>query len=809
MPLLTRMTFAGRSFVILLLVTVASNAFGTDQQPPEFAPAGLAFVQKHCIACHGGDDPAAEMSLIAFRDSESIVKQRKVWDAVLRVINAGEMPPDDQPQPSQAESEAFVQLIRGVFDHADRNAKPDPGRVTMRRLNRTEYRNTIRDLIGIDFDPTADFPSDDIGYGFDNIGDVLSVSPVLMERYLAAAESIMDRAIASKPPAVIKRHLASTYTEPASSDSGSLIVNGYRPMRSSGERPIDVGPVNTSYKWADDGDYQFRTKVFKETANDEPLQVSILVSGQDLSDSSSDDQLDKLAGNVPRPAKILKTFEVTATEAGKAEVLEVDVPAMKGRERMLVAIAKVSSPDQPQATLWIEHLSLDGPMDTRPASQRKLLAVDEARPAVEQTPDVLGRFLRRAFRRPPQSDEIDRLANLVTAAMASGESWESGLQMAMQAVLCSPKFLFRVELDSNPGDNAARPLDDFQLASRLSYFIWNTMPDDELLGIAARGELLANLDDQVKRLLADERSVSFVDSFAMQWLQLRRIDSIAPDSARFPSFDPALRAAMVRETEMLFGAIVQEDRSILDLIAADFTYLNEPLAKHYRIADTLGNLQDEPKTRPGGEKIKGEGFVRVSLGDSIRGGLLTQASLLTVTSNPTRTSPVKRGRWVLEQLLGAPPPPPPPNVPELEEEGTGKTAGSFRERLEEHRKNPACANCHAKMDPIGFALENFDAIGAYRTHDGEYEIDASGEFGDGTKVNGPKELRKLILDRSDDFTRCLVEKMLTYALGRGIEYYDRPVVERIVREMPASDHKFSALVTKIVKSEAFLQRRGL
>ncbi len=808
MPQLTRMTFATRSFVILVLATIASDVIATEQQPPDFAAAGFAFVQKHCVSCHGGDDPAAEMSLQAFRDSESIVKQRKVWDAVLRALNAGEMPPDDQPQPGEEEVDAFVQLIRGVFDHADRNAKPDPGRVTMRRLNRSEYRSTIRDLIGIDFDPTADFPSDDIGYGFDNIGDVLSISPVLMERYLAAAESIMDRAIVPKPPAVIKRHLGSTYTEPASGESASLIVNGYRPMRTSGERPIDVGPVNTTYKWADDGDYKFRTKVFKETTNDQPLKVTILVSGKDLSDSSSTEELDKISGGVPRPAKILKTFEVTATEAGKAEVLEVDVPAMKGRERMLVAIDKVS-PDQPQATLWIEHLALDGPIDTRPASQRKLLAMDDSRSAVEQTEDVLRRFLRRAFRRPAQPDEVDRLAKLVAGAMASGESWESSMQMAMQAVLCSPKFLFRVELDSNPSDIAARPLDDFQFASRLSYFIWNTMPDDELLDLAERGELTAKLDEQVKRMLADERSVAFVDSFAMQWLQLRRIDSIAPDAARFPSFGPALRSAMVRETEMLFGSVVKEDRNILDLIAADFTYLNEPLAKHYGIADTLGNLQGEPESRPGGEKIKGETFVRVSLGDSVRGGLLTQASLLTVTSNPTRTSPVKRGRWVLEQLLGAPPPPPPPNVPELEEEGAGKTAGSLRERLEEHRKNPACANCHAKMDPIGFALENFDAIGAFRTRDGEFEIDASGEFGDGTKVNGPKELRSLILDRKDDFTRCLVEKMLTYAVGRGIEYYDRPVVERIVREMPASDYKFSALVTKIVKSEAFLQRRGL
>lgn len=811
MPKLTRMTFASRCFFLLLISLTASHSVLAADAPPEpapdFAAGGIAFLKTHCIACHGGDDPAAELSLVPFDSAEVIVKSRKAWDAVLRVIDNGEMPPADRPQPSPADVDAFTGLIREIFNHADRNAKPDPGRVTMRRLNRTEYRNTIRDLVGVDFDPTADFPSDDIGYGFDNIGDVLSISPVLMERYLAAADSIMSRAIVPNPPAVIKRHLGSTYTEPASSESGGLVVNGYRPMRSSGERPIDVGPVNTSYKWDSEGDYKFRTKVYKESEGDKPLRVTILVSGKELADRSPDEQLDQLLGNVPRPAKILKTFEVTATEAAKAEVLEVDVPAIAGRERMLVAIDKVTG-DQPPTTLWIEHLALDGPLDTRPASQRRLLAVDPTRPATEQTADVLGRFLRRAFRRDPLPEEVERLSKLVADMMAGGESWESGMQVAMQAVLCSPKFLFRVELDSNPSDPTPRPLDDFQLASRLSYFIWNTMPDDELLDVAGRGELVAQLDQQVKRMLADKRAAALVDSFAMQWLQLRRIESIAPDMARFPSFNAKLRDAMVRETELLFEAVVNEDRSILDLIGADFTHLNEPLARHYGIVDTEGNLQGQAVVRPGGQAIKGDEFVRVSLGDSPRGGLLGQASLLTVTSNPTRTSPVKRGRWVLEQLLGAPPPPAPPNVPELEEEGEAAAGGSLRERMEQHRKNPACANCHAKMDPIGFALENFDAIGAYRTKDGEHEIDASGEFADGTKVDGPKELRSLILQRRDDFTRCLVEKMLTYAIGRGIEYYDRPVVERIVREMPEGDYKFSQLVTKIVKSEAFLQRRG-
>lgn len=788
MPRLFRPAILGLAAIGL----VASAAFA-DDVAPDFSEPGVAFVNQFCVACHSGADPMAELSLDAFPDSGSLVKQRKLWEGVVRVVTSGEMPPEGEPQPSVGQAEAFAELVKSIFDHADRSATPDPGRVTMRRLNRVEYRNTIRDLVGVDFDPTEDFPSDDIGHGFDNIGDVLSLSPVLMERYLAASEGIMNRAILASPPEVIRRNLASTYTEPASGESGGLVVNGFRPMRTGGDSPIAVGPIQTVYKWEDEGAYRFRTRVYKETVDGSPLRVTVLVSGEGLGDASADSELDGLLGTIPRPAKVLKTFEITASTADTAEVIEVDVPAIAGRDRMLVGIDR-GGDGKPDATLWVEYLALDGPLDTRPASQRRLLAIDPSRPAVEQTPEVLGRFVRRAFRRPVQADEVDRLVSLVNDAISAGESWESAMQLAMQAVLCSPKFLFRMELDSAPTDPIPRMIDDFQLASRLSYFVWNSMPDDELLDLAERGELRNQLDAQVRRLLADDRADSLVQNFAMQWLQLRRIASIAPDASQFPSFSAELRSAMVRETELFFGSVIDEDRSVLDLIAADYTFVNPVLAKHYGIE---------------GVAADGGGFVRVAVGDSKRGGLITQASLLTVTSNPTRTSPVKRGRWVLEQLFNAPPPPPPPNVPELEEQAGGASGGTLRERMEEHRRNPACANCHAKMDPIGFALENFDAIGAFRTHDGESEIDASGEFGDGTKIDGPNDLKALILERKEDFVRCLSEKMLTYAIGRGIEYYDRPVIERIVRNLPAEDYKFSALVTEIVKSDAFSQRRGL
>lgn len=777
-----------------------------EDAAPEFGKAGRTFLETYCLKCHQGDEPKAGLLLDGFRDATSLVRERKTWDVVLGRIATGEMPPKGQRKPPVAEAVAFSDLVKAVFDHHDRHAKPDPGRVTMRRLNRVEYRNTIRDLVDVDFDPTTDFPSDDIGHGFDNIGDVLTLSPFLMERYLAAAEQIMAKAIMPTPPPVIKRHLNSIYTEPASAESGKLVVNGFRPMKTDGTQFIELGPINTPYKWDPDGDYVFRTRVYAETRNGKPLKVSILVHGDGLPNPSSDGELDKLLGNPKRPARILKTFQVKASTPDEAEVLEVSVPAMPNRHRMQIAIDRPAE-GQPHATLWVQYLALDGPLDPRPKSHRVLLASDQ-QSQPERTREVMARFLRRAFRRPVEPEELARSVGLVEQAVGEGEKWEAAIQFAMTAALCSPKFLFRVELDGNPQSPQVRDLDEFQLASRLSYFIWSSMPDDVLLDLAERKQLTANLDAQVQRMLADPRSTALIQNFAMQWLQLQRIDFISPDGKLFPTFDVRLRQSMVRETELFLESVLREDRSILDLLDADYTFLNGPLAAHYGIKDTNGSLAGKKPT-PGGRPIRGEQFVRVSLQDRRRGGLLTQASVLTVTSNPTRTSPVKRGRWVLEQIMGAPPPPPPGNVPELSEEQEDVSAASLRERLEVHRRNPACANCHAKMDPIGFSLENFDAVGAWRTQDGKFEIDATGEFTDGTKFVGPAELKSFVMDRKEQFVRCLTEKMLIYAIGRGLEFYDRPTVEQIVNSLPEADYKFSALVMQIAKSRAFRQRRGL
>jgi hypothetical protein len=801
-----------RAFRLVLGSLIVCLFFGGDWKsaragdpPADYKTLGKEFVEKYCSKCHSQDDPQAELVLTRFSDSDSILRERKIWMNVIKQVQSGSMPPKEQPSPATSESEKFVEHIKAIFDHADRNAKPAAGRVTMRRLNRFEYKNTIRDLIGVDFDPTSDFPSDDIGYGFDNIGDVLSLPPVLMERYLDAAEGILARAITPDPPAVPKRHLSSQYTEPASADvAAKLIEAGYRRLDTSAKEGIETGPINTLYQWEASGEYTFRTKLYGVSSDGQSVQGVILLYGNDLPNPSSDSELEAISGNFPKPAKILKTFEVTAKAADQAQVIEVSIPPMANRQRVMVG--QLKKPEGQSAKLYVEHLALDGPLDTRPESHRQLLAVASGKAVAEQTREALGRFMRRAYRRSIATEELEKLAQWVDQMTAAGDKWESAMQIAMQAVLCSPKFLFRVELDDQPANTQLRKLDPFAVASRLSYFLWSSMPDDALLDSAEKGTLEQELPTHIARMLADPRSSALVQSFSTQWLQIQRLESFAVDTQMFPSFNAKLKSAMLRETELFFESILKENRSVLELIDSDYTFLNEPLAKHYGISDTVGNWIGQSASKPDGKPIQGESFQRVFLQDRNRGGLITQASVLAVTSNPTRTSPVKRGRWILEQFLGAPPPPPPPNVPELPSKAEDVSTASLRKRMEVHRQNPACANCHAKMDPIGFALENYDAVGAFRTKDGSFDIDASGEFSDGSKFAGPGDLKSIILAKREDFVRCLAEKMLTYALGRGIEYYDRPTIEKIVGAMPGQEYKIQSLIREIVLSEPFLKR---
>jgi mono/diheme cytochrome c family protein len=802
--------------VVAVLVDPTAGLRPVRAEDAVTGAAGMReFLARHCADCHGESKPEGDVTLSWPADDAGLLAQRTLWETALRRVEAGEMPPQDQPRPEAAEAASFVAGMRQRYAEADLRAPADPGRVTMRRLNRVEYRNTIRDLAGVDFDPTTDFPSDEIGHGFDTIGDVLTVSPLLMERYLDAAEAVMERAIPSTPPPVAKRRRQAQYTEPASPDVKRLLmVAGFRRMSTAGKGAIELGPINAPFEWEADGEYELRTKVYAAADSPQPVRVTLLVSGKDLPQPATQEDRDRLSGSVPRMARMLESFVVTGTSKQTANEFTVRVPPLPGRDRVLIAIEKpametIEAPentegtdseettDAPATTVFVEGLDLSGPLDSRPATQKRLLACAATGSQEDQTREVLGRFLRRAFRRRLEPGELDRHVALVDKAVKSGCDWHAGVQFAMQAALCSPKFLFHVESDDQLDAEGVQSLDEFQLASRLSFFLWSTMPDDELLDLADRGQLSENLDAQVRRMLADPRAAALVTSFAMQWLQLKRIEFISPDGELFPTFNNDLRTAMIQETELFVGGVFREDRSVLELIDADSTFVNAPLAKHYGLEDAY--------RKAGG---KGKDFHRVPTADRTRGGLLSQAGILTATSNPTRTSPVKRGRWVLEQLLGEPPPPPPPNVPELEENEGVSTTASLRERMEVHRTNAACAGCHARMDAIGFALENYDAVGAFRTNDGTFDIDSDGTFPDGTSFSGPAGLKDVMLVKKRDFCRCMTEKMMTFALGRGLEPADRPTIERVVDRLESQDYKVSALVAGIVTSDAFRQRRG-
>lgn len=683
------------------------------------------------------------------------------------------MPPKKkQPQPTPAEITAFNAAIENAFAAAEKTAKPDPGRVTIRRLNRTEYNLTVRDLVNVDFSPAEDFPADDIGHGFDNIGDVLSLSPVHLERYLAAAESIAARSIVLDPPKPPTRTTSSIFLQPG----------GYGSENST--RPVTRGTLLTQQRLTMGGEYIFRVRAGITNAPDSPpIQMALLVNDEER-----------------------KTFTVTAPTK-KWETCEVTLTLPVGEHKFSIKYLNPVTEGTTNRMLFVQQFQVIGPADTRPEFHQRIAARLVNTPDDRKLREFTPWFLTRAFRRPPTPAETDRYLKIAEAAATEAKGrWESGVQQLLKVVLCSPKFLFRVELDSLPRFPGPHPIDEYQLASRLSYFLWNSMPDDELFALAAKNQLTPNLERQVRRMLKDPRAESLTTNFAMQWLQLQRLATFAPDNKLFPNFDERLRRAMLRETQLFFGEIVREDGSLLDLVDGQFTYLNDTLARHYGISDTAGNYAGQKKTQPNGRPIPREEFVRVALPGSERGGLLTHASILTVTSNPTRTSPVKRGKWVLEQILGTPPPPPPPNVPELEQQK--QLTGTLRQRMEQHRENPACANCHQQMDALGFAFENYDAIGRFRAKTDEGPIDPSGTLPDGKSFQGPAELKAILKAKKELVVRNLAEKLLTYAVGRGLEFYDNRALNQICTQTAQADHKFSALVTAIVKSDPFRLRRG-
>ncbi len=794
-------------------------------------PAGSAEYRKtvepilsdYCVTCHGGASAKAGVSFD--RDPAALVGDRDLWLKALKMVRAGMMPPKGKDRPSAEQLAQLEAWIKGSVFHIDPK-NPDPGRVTLRRLNRTEYRNTVRDLLGVDFNADAAFPPDDTGHGFDTIGDVLSMSPLLLEKYIAAAREVVAKAVPVVPFVVAEERVPGRRFGPGGGD-GPLPLSYYKPATAS-----------HTFAAKHAGKYQLLVDL---TANE------TFVDG--VFDYNKCRLVFKADG------KPLFEHEYTR-QGGKAYHYEVDQDWAAGDHELTFEVQPLT-PDQKQVrnlTLRVVAVTVRGPMAkehwVRPANYRRFFpesvpADPAGRRATART--ILADFATRAFRRPVDDGTVDRLVKFAEDHYSrDGRTFESGVAQAMTVVLASPRFLFREE-GTLPAPPGTHPLvDEYALASRLSYFLWSTMPDEELFRLAREGKLRANLPVQVKRMLADPKSAEFVRNFVGQWLQARGVDSVQvnafavmsqdepPDPkaqerrARFrelirkenlteaekkeleearKSFQGGfrrfaryeltgdLRRAMRRETEMLFEHILRDDRSLLELIDCDYTFLNERLARFYGIDGVTGDRMRLVKLPP----------------DSPRGGVLTQATVLTVTSNPDRTSPVKRGLFILDNILGTPPPPPPPNLPALEQAET-KVKGrppTLREQLAAHRDQPLCSSCHNRMDPLGLAFEHFNALGRWRETERGQPIESTGELITGEKFSSVKELKKvLVTDRRLDFYRCLTEKMMVYALGRGLEYYDTEAVDEIVARLEASGGRPSALLTGVIDSAPFQRRRA-
>ncbi len=773
---LRRLVLAAASLGLALLIwgwsPVAPRA--AERTAPATAPGSFdqvvrPFLAKHCLSCHNEEKQSGSLALHR-ANASSVQDDRTTWESVLEKLRANEMPPKKKPQPTADEKKAVLTWLEAELTKTACTGPIDPGRVTLRRLNRAEYNNTIRDLLGMDFQPADDFPSDDVGYGFDNIGDVLAVSPLLLEKYLASAEKIVDKAFAGElPPIPPTKRWFSFELKVSQKDAPS--VNRGKAVSSAD------GDISFTHDFPKDGQYALRFRGYGQQVGNERVKTVIRIDGQDVH------RAEMRSGDPRQPSTIEFRHNLKA-----------------GEHKIAIALVnpysdpKIEDKAKRDRTLAVFQTEVQGPMldMTRlPTEAYKRIMIAQPGPDLperEAARRIVAHLARKAFRRPPSPQEIERFVKLVEVARAQGDDFEKGVQLAVQAILVSPHFLFKVEQDRKSSDQPYA-ISEHELATRLSYFLWSSMPDEGLLDLADRGELRKNLDAQVRRMMKDPKVRALGENFAGQWLQVRNLASFAPDPKQFPNFDESLREAMAQETTLFFEAMVQEDRNILDFLDADFTFVNERLAKHYGI--------------PG---VRGKEFRKVSLKGTPRAGILTQASILTVTSNPTRTSPVKRGKFILESLLNAPPPPPPPDVPEFKEEPQAVLSGSLRQRLEMHRSNPDCAVCHDKMDALGFAFENFDAVGAWRTKDGTFPIDPSGTLPDGRSFKDYAELRTLLRGNAAQFRRCLVEKMLTYALGRGVEVADRCAVDKVCLEVADRKDRFSELVLAVVQSEPFQMR---
>lgn len=748
-----------------------------------------SFVGQYCADCHDREMKKGGLDLDSML-MEDVTNHPEVWEKVIRKLRARQMPPMGKPRPEESAAQQMVSFLSDSMDRAAAR-HPNPGRTeTFRRLNRTEYQNAIRDLLALEIDATELLPKDDASHGFDNVsaGDL---SPTLLDRYISAAQKISRLAMGA----------------PRRVPGGDTFR--LRPDLTQ-EEHVEGLPVGTRggilipYTFPRDGEYDIQIRLTRDRNEEveglsEPHEVELLVDRERI----------KLFTVTP-PVGRNKNFEIVDAH------LKIRTPVKAGLHALGVTFLKnpsalIENRRQPYNAHFNYHrhprlgpaiyqVSINGPYDStgpgNTSSRDRILVSKPTKPGEEDdcAERILATLMRRAYRRPVTGTDLQKPLRFFRETRAK-ESFESGIEAALSAVLISPEFLFRVEQDpAAVAPNTAYSISDLDLASRLSFFLWSSIPDDELLDTAIRGNLHkpAVLEKQARRMLADSRSRALVGNFAEQWLHVRNLESITPDLRLFPDFDDNLRQSFRQETELFFDSVLREDRSVLNLLKADYTFLNERLARHYGVPHVYGSR-----------------FRRVSLGkDSERGGLLRQGSILTVTSYATRTSPVIRGKWVLENLLGTPPPPPLPDVPALKDNTVSATL-SVRERLAEHRANAACASCHNLMDPVGFALENFDAVGRWRTFEEGQPIDISGGLPDGTKFTGVSGLEDGLLNRPELFVGTLTEKLMTFALGRGIESYDAPAIRKIVRDARAKDYRFSSVILGIVNSTPFTMRRSL
>lgn len=754
------------SFFMLVL---AAGLWGAPE------PAAVRKVlNRTCYGCHNEKLKSGGLSLAGLK-AEQVRAHLTEWEKVLRKVRGGEMPPPGGPKLGEADRGEVAQFLEQQLD-AEFARKPEPGSPAVHRLNRAEYSNAIRDLLDLDLDHAATLPGDDSGYGFDNIGSVLTSSPLLLEKYMSTARRVARLAVGTvrAAPAIERYTARSRETlgpeELPLSLRGGMAVRRYFPLEA--EYTILV-----RLRGAPDPSLPFP-------------QLDIRLDGK---------RVRVQAANVD-PAEenqATRNFEIREKLTAGMHTIAAGLLVESTRSESGILVRRAFGPPGPGFGLSVEYITVGGPFAAsgvgETASRKKIFI---CRPQAGQAENlcaqrILTPLARRAYRRPVTAAEVAALVKIFEQGRREGGSFDSGVEMALRALLVSPNFLFRVEkapAGVKPG--GVHKISELELASRLSFYLWSSLPDEELLRLAVAGRLRTQLKPQVRRMLADEKAKALVENFAGQWLQLRNIGGWRPDPEKYPQFDETLRTAFQKEGELFFAHLIEQDRSVLDLIGADYTFVNDRLARHYGI-----------------EGVKGNYFRKVTVNTAERGGILSQGGILTVTSYPTRTSPVLRGKWVLENVLGSPPPPPPPDVPDLADHAASSPK-DLRAALEKHRASAACASCHSRLDPLGFALENYDGIGRFRKNEAGATIDASGALPNGRQVEGPAGLKQVLLSRKDEFVDCLAEKMLIYALGRGLEATDQAVVRQVRRATAGGDYRFSALVEAVVNSVPFQMRRN-